>query len=295
MIRSIGILLITSTFLSGCASFNKLSDRGDEMAQVPVTAEPSGEVLAGKVIWHDLVTPDSKTAGAFYEKLFGWQIDYQGNYAVIRNGDKVIAGMLQVKPPEGEMRGGVWIPSLSVADVDAAKKRVVDNGGKILIGPVDMDKRGRGMMISDSQQVDLVLLTARGGDPADNKAAVGDWLWDEIWSDDPDKTQKFYQAVLGYDDVFITDEYRVFMHQDKWRAGIRKTQNDSEKGAYKLWVPVIRVEDPVASSAKVEELGGIVWVTPDESPGGGTALIADPTGALLLMQLWPSTEIKGGN
>jgi len=264
------------------------------MGQVPVTEMPSGEVLEGKIIWHDLITPDLKAAGAFYEKLFGWQIDYQGEYAVIRNGDKIIAGMLQVNPPEDETRDGLWIPSVSVADVDAAKERVLANGGKILIGPVDMGIRGRAMMISDSEQVDLILLTATGGDPADNKVAVGDWLWDEIWTDDPDKTQKFYQAVLGYDDEFLDDKYRILAREDQWRAGIRTTQSDSDSGGYKLWMPVIRVEDPVVSSAKVEELGGVVWVTPDESPEGGTALIADPTGALLLIQLW-SNEVKGGN
>jgi len=293
-VRSIGILILTITFLSGCASFNKLSDRGVEMGQVPVTEMPSGEVLEGKIIWHDLITPDLKAAGAFYEKLFGWQIDYQGEYAVIRNGDKIIAGMLQVNPPEDETRDGLWIPSVSVADVDAAKERVLANGGKILIGPVDMGIRGRAMMISDSEQVDLILLTATGGDPADNKVAVGDWLWDEIWTDDPDKTQQFYQAVLGYDDEFLDDKYRILAREDQWRAGIRTTQSDSDSGGYKLWMPVIRVEDPVVSSAKVEELGGVVWVTPEESPEGGTALIADPTGALLMIQLWPN-EIKGEN
>lgn len=57
-------------------------------------------------------------SGKFYEELFGWRIQCQGQYAVVRNGDKLIAGTLQANPPDGSARDGVWIPSVSVADVD---------------------------------------------------------------------------------------------------------------------------------------------------------------------------------
>ena len=54
------------------------------MALVPVTENPGGNICPGKFIWHDLVTPDPLLAGEFYEELFGWQVDYPGNYAVAR-------------------------------------------------------------------------------------------------------------------------------------------------------------------------------------------------------------------
>jgi len=38
----------------------------------------------------------------------------------------------------------------------------------------------------------------------------------------------------------------------------------------------------------------VVWITPDEAPNKGeTALIGDPTGALLLIQRWPTRATKG--
>jgi hypothetical protein len=295
LVRFVGVLMTAAVFLGGCANIGKLSEGGAEMAQVPITENPSGKTYPGKFIWHDLLTPDPRSAGKFYEELFGWQIDYQEKYAVVRNGGKLIAGILQVVPADGRARDGVWLPSVSVADVDAAASRVTANGGMILKGPIDMDQRGRAVLISDPQRADLVLLSAKGGDPADTEAAIGDWLWDELWTDDPDNIEAFYKAVLGYNEIALGDDYDVFLHKGEWRAGVRLVRDAKQ---LMLWVPVVRVADPVATAQRVSELGGVVWVAPDEAPSNGdTALIGDTTGALLLIQRWPpqaSPQISRG-
>ncbi|MGI9321806.1 MAG: VOC family protein [Thiogranum sp.] len=62
-----------------------------------------------------------------------------------------------------------------------------------------------------------------------------------------------------------------------------------------LVVPVVRVADPQVTAQRVSELGGVVWVAPDEAPSkGDTALIGDTTGALLLIQRWPPRASAGG-
>lgn len=293
LMRFTGVLITAAVFLGGCASSGKLSEGGAEMARVPITATPSGQTYPGKFIWHDLLTPDPRSAGKFYEELFGWQVEYGGHYAVVRNGGKLIAGILQVESPDGRSRDGVWLPTVSVADADAAASLAEANGGKILKGPVDMEQRGRAVLISDHQRADLVLLSAKGGDPADTEAAIGDWLWNEIWTNDPENTEAFYRSVLGYDEMAPGDDYHVFMHNGKWRAGIRVVHDHKE---HMLWVPVVRVADPVATAQRAGELGGVVWVGPDEAPGNGdTALIGDTTGALLLIQRWPPQASKGGS
>jgi predicted enzyme related to lactoylglutathione lyase len=289
--RYASVLVTAVVFLSGCANYGKLSEGGVEMAQTPITENPSGKIHTGKFVWHDLVTPDAQSAGKFYEQLFGWQVEYQGQYAVVRNGDKLIAGILQVEPADGREREAVWIPSVSVTDVDAAAELVKANGGMILKGPVDMEQRGRAVLISGPQRADMVLLRAKGGDPVDAEPAIGDWLWDEIWTDDPEITEAFYATVLGYDEMASRVDYDVFMSKGRWRAGMRHMQ---DKKDHMLWVPVVRVADPEVTAQRVEELGGVVWVTPDEAPSkGNTALIGDTTGALLLIQRWPPQASKG--
>ena len=293
LVRYVGVLITATVFLGGCANYGKPSQGGIEMAQTPITENPSGETFPGKFVWHDLVTPDALSAGKFYEELFGWQIEHQGQYAVVRNGNKLIAGILQVEPADGREREAVWIPSVSVADVDAAAELVIANGGIILKGPADMEKRGRAVLISDPQRADLVLLNAKGGDPVDAEPAIGDWLWNEIWTDDPEVSEAFYATVVGYDEMVPGDNYDVFVYEGKWRAGMRHLQ---DKNDHMLWVPVVRVADPEATVKRVEELGGVVWITPDEAPSkGNTALIGDTTGALLLIQRWPPLASKGEN
>jgi predicted enzyme related to lactoylglutathione lyase len=292
LVRFVGVLVTAAVFLGGCASSGKLSKGGAEMAQVPITDTPSGKTYPGKFVWHDLLTPDSLAAGKFYEELFGWQVEYHEHYAVVRHGDKLVAGILQVEPADGRATAGIWIPSVSVTDVDAAAGLVKVNGGTILKGPVDMGQRGRAVLVSDPQRAQLVLLSPKGGDPDDTEAAIGDWLWDEIWTDDPDSIEKFYESVLGYDETAAGDGYDVFLYQGKWRAGIRYVQDQKESMA---WVPVVRVADPEATAQRVTELGGVVWVAPDEAPSNGdTALIGDTTGALLLIQRWPPQASEGG-
>lgn len=280
-----GVVMVAVVFLGGCSNLDKLSEGGAAIAQTPITDNPSGNTYPGRFVWHDLLTPDPLTAGRFYESLFGWEIEYEEPYAVVRNDGKPIAGLLRLEPSDGNARDGVWMPSVSVANIDTVASLVEDNGGNILKGPVDMGQRGRAVLVSDPQRADLVLLNAKGGDPAETEAALGDWLWDEIWTHTPDEIEEFYAAVLGYDEVLPGERYRVFVRSGKWRAGVRHVREDIE---HLLWVPVVRVEDPEVMAQRVTELGGTVWISPGEAPSpGDTALISDPTGALLLIQRWP--------
>jgi hypothetical protein len=79
LVRLVGVSIVAAVLLGSCANFDKLSKGGVEMEQVPITENPSGEIYPGKFVWHDLLTPQPpESAGKFYEKLFGWRIDYEG-------------------------------------------------------------------------------------------------------------------------------------------------------------------------------------------------------------------------
>ncbi len=272
--------------VGGCAQLDRPTDGGAELALSPITDNPSGKIYPGRIVWHDLLTSDLRVAGDFYEKLFGWQIDYMEYSAIARNNGKRVAGILELPKKDDNLRA-MWIPSVSVLNVDRTLGLVEDNGGKVLRGPIDMDKRGRAALVRDFQGSDFVLLTAKGGDPIQTEAKVGDWLWDEIWTDNPVKTKDYYIAVLGYDSVVpAKDDYSVFMKDEQWIAGIRHLPQDTEE---LIWIPVVRVSDPESVAMQVESLGGNVVITPDQAPSeGSTALISDPTGALLLIQRWPN-------
>lgn len=274
-------IAVAATLASGCSTTKK------QLAPpklVAISDNPSGQVQAGSFVWHDLLTPNANAARRFYLELFDWKAELHGGYSVLRHNGKKIAGILQVESKDGHKKAGVWMPSVSVQDVDEAISLAHQNGGKKLKGPLDMPERGRAALISDPHGAHLIVLRANGGDPVNQPAGYGDWLWDEVWSYAPDKSAAFYQSVFGYDAIQEEEAYDILMNGDQWEAGIRHLQG--EKASVR-WVPVVRVADVHATITKARELGGTIWVAPGEGRASeDTALIADNTGALLIVQRW---------
>ena len=89
----------------------------------------------GKVTWFDITTNDMSTARAFYEGVFGWQL--QGDPDVY----------LMVRPgAEGGMAGGLMpargVPTyacfgVEVDDVDDAYTRALELGASTVVPPTD--------------------------------------------------------------------------------------------------------------------------------------------------------------
>jgi len=285
------IIIVVLGSLMGCANSGNLGTASKEMSVIPVTSQTTGVRYPGKVIWHDLITPDIRLAGEFYEKMFAWKLDYSGSYTEIFFEGKTIGGMIEVQPEDGKATAGLWIPSLSVKDVDQTVAAAIELGGKILKPTIDLGQRGKAALIADPDGRHFAVLTTLSGDPRDAKASFNSWLWDEVWSNDPDSSEAFYTDLLGYDQVSESHSYLVLLADNKWRIGIRKIENDKE---YSLWVPVIRVRDIHASTRQVEPSGGKVLLSPEQTPGDGrAALITDPTGALILIQEWDYPNSQG--
>lgn len=284
------VVLLGLFLLPGCTTLNTTPDVEQKQSLTPITSKPTKVYYPGKFVWHDLLTSDVAAAKTFYEKLFGWSYVTHGRYTEIMNQGHKVGGMVEITPEKTDKVEAQWLVALSVPDVDKAVKSLESAGGKTHKGPIEMINRGRGALVSDPQGAQLLLMRSSSGDPEDAEPTVGDWLWNEIWSNDPVKTRDFYKSLAGYDAVVEGENYQVLASEGKWRAGIRHVFETDQKVR---WVPVVRVENPETLIDKVETLGGTVWLRPDEPPSkGDTALISDNTGALLMLQRW-SPE-KGG-
>ncbi|MCF6226364.1 MAG: VOC family protein [Xanthomonadales bacterium] len=285
------IILTLLVSLIGSAHSGTLSPAAKEMAAVPVNSTATDVRYQGKVIWHELITSDARLAGDFYEKMFSWKLDYKGSYTEIFFEGKAIGGMIEIKPKNEQGAAALWIPSISVKDVDKAVAAATQLGGKTLKPATDLDKRGRAALIADPDGRHFAVLSTLSGDPLDAEASFNSWLWDEVWSNNMDSSEAFYTDLFGYDQVAEGNNYRVLLAENKWRMGIRKIENEKE---YSLWVPVIRVRNIHASTRQVEPSGGKVLLSPAQTPGDGkAALISDPTGALLLIQEWQYPANRG--
>jgi predicted enzyme related to lactoylglutathione lyase len=282
----IGVLLIGIMVFSGCSSVGQYQNVTQQLTAI--TESPTDTYHIGKFVWMDLLTPDAAAARDFYGALFDWSFEQEGRYTMVKNNGHRIAGILEVEPKPGKQGEPLWIASLSVTDVDFAANYVESQGGEVLKGPVDMQKRGRGALVSDPQGAQLILLRAVGGDPEDSEAGIGDWGWNEIWSNEPLETSRFYQNLGAYESIKLEDDYEILLNDGALHAGIRYITKDKFQTQ---WVPIVRVAEPEALLDKVEALGGVVWLRPDEPPSNGhTALIADNKGALLMIQRWSSEQ-----
>lgn len=277
----IGLVFVLTPFLlSGCAAGKKAAD----FVLVPVTDSPTGIHSPGKFVWNDLLTDNVSSAKDFYGQLFGWTFETSGNYTVIKNNGRSIAGIAHIKGDANNPSASRWLSTLSVEDIDAAVALTVEEGGVINEGPLDLVDRGRGALIRDPQGAQLMLLYSNDGDPEDEEPVFGAWLWHELWSNKADESLAFYQKLAGYDFEGDPAEYLILSKDEQWRAGIRFVDNSELE---MRWVPVVRVADTDEVAERAKQLGGKVLVDPRPTQDGGSvALLSDPMNALLIIQRW---------
>lgn len=273
-----------SLLLIGCSGVNTPTPPQETLSLPAITKSATGKHYSGKFVWHDLLTDDMTKAKTFYAGLLGWTFEDREHYATIYNDGKLIGGMMEVAAPSGSNAEAVWLPWMSVKSVANSVKFVKSKGGKVLKGPLEMKERGKGVLISDPQGAQIVLLHAKGGDPLDATPKMGDWLWNELWSKSPKESDAFYRHLGQYDRSDSRENYNILIEKGKWRAGIRHIVREDVN---EHWVPVIRVEDPEKLLVKVEKLGGTVLMKPTKSlMNGDVAVIADNSGAHLILQRW---------
>ncbi len=283
---SIAGSLLVLCVLTGCAAMKQTT----KTELIPITESPTGIYHEGKFVWNDLITDDVVSAKAFYGPLFGWIFEEMDHYTVIENNGTNIGGIYQVEVGEESHGAARWISSLSVADVDEAAALVVEEGGQVHEGPLEMLNRGRGALVSDPQGAQLVLIRAKGGDPEDKEPPIGSWLWHELWSNKIEDSMDFYEKLVGYNYDGELDSYLIMLRDEQWRSGIRYSSNSELE---MRWVPVVRVADTDDIVARTEQLGGKVVVEPwSTEKGHSAALLSDPSDALFLVQRWSPDASK---
>jgi predicted enzyme related to lactoylglutathione lyase len=255
----------------------------------------STEPLLGKVVWNDLITEDLDAARRFYGGVFGWTFETAKRpggqeYALAKLGRVYVAGLVPVAPRSDGTKLSRWLPYVSVEDVDAALTRTVASGGGVVVGARDVNF-GRVGAITDPEHAVIGLARSRIGDPDDatTRAAAGKVVWTELIANDPQGAARFYHAVFGYD-VHTIDrrggKYTTLARAGRECAGILK--NPSEQWD-PLWLTYFGVDDPATAASRAESLGGKILVPVSAEIREGTmAVVADPSGAILVLQKVPT-------
>lgn len=112
----------------------------------------------GTLFWNELMTDDTDAASAFYGEVFGWRSEVtempNGPYTSFwaeGNVEGNAAGGMLVKTPDMGDFPNYWSVYFAVDDVEEMLGLVKDNGGQILMQPMDVPEVGRFAVVSDPQ------------------------------------------------------------------------------------------------------------------------------------------------
>lgn len=261
-------------------------------ASAPVGPAPAAvspwAAFQGRFVWHDLMTTDAPAARAFYTGLFGWTVDElnMGHFTVLvlKNGERRIGTIM----PEPGIPSSHWMPYVAVASVDETCKRVVELGGSVCMGGMDVPKLGRFAIVHDAQGGMFSLLTRPPETPLPPDPAAppvpGNFCWEDLLTTDPADAARFYTALFGWSVESMPMEmpYWVAKKSGIGLGGMMQQPPDAPHRP--CWMPYVLVADVDASTAKARALGAQVFVEPKDIPNVGRfAVLADTVGASFAM------------
>jgi predicted enzyme related to lactoylglutathione lyase len=248
----------------------------------------------GTFVWYELMTSDAAASEAFYREVIGWRArPAEGApmpYTIFSAGDDMVAGMMALSP--GMLQGGAkagWIGSIAVSNVDAKIEELRAAGGKVHMGPSDIEKIGRFAIVADPQGVAFVLfdpIPPAGGIPkppfANSPGHIG---WNELRTTVLDPAFDFYAKLFGWTEKGSLDMgpewgmYRMFgvgAGGETIGGMMKQPASVSGEPQWKFYFVVDGIE---AAIARLKSAGGQLNDGPHQVPGGAWAAQAtDPHG-----------------
>jgi predicted enzyme related to lactoylglutathione lyase len=252
--------------------------------------------------WVDLGTPDLERSKAFYGAVLGW--DFQesgeeyGGYVTATLRGLPVAGLL----PTGAGAGGgdtatfppAWSSYVAVDDADATVKIARDNGGQVLVEPMDISVVGRMAFVLDPTGAAIGFWQAGQHFGAAIVNEPGAYCWNELVTPDVPKAAEFYGAVFGWQTQSMATgdgpEYTIFATGPEREDGIAGALNPPMDGIPPHWAVYFAVADLDAAVGTATGLGASPVAPPVDTPAGRIEPMVDPQGiAVNLIQLAPQS------
>jgi predicted enzyme related to lactoylglutathione lyase len=142
------------------AVFNILAPTGEEQPEPPA-------FTPGTAGWHELYTSDEKAAFGFYSGRYGWKavramdMGAMGTYRIFGwdGSDRGNGGMMTHPQPGAPP---AWLFYFCVEDIDAAAERVREQGGEVLMGPMEVPDGSWIIQANDPQGARFALVARKG-------------------------------------------------------------------------------------------------------------------------------------
>lgn len=237
---------------------------------------------AGTPCWVDLSTPDLEAATAFYGPVLGWSFfdsgEEFGHYHICQTNGKAAAAI----GPCQEGQPAAWTMYLASDDVDATAKLITDNGGTVLVPPMDVAENGRMCVALDAAGAAFGVWQAAETIGVEIYNEPGSLVWEDARLLDPAAGKRFYEAVFGFTYQPIDGapvDYEMFCINGEASGGMGGMMG-SPDGTPSHWIAYFSVADVDAAVAAAERGGGTVLMPPEDTPYGRMGVLADPFGAV---------------
>ncbi|MFF1254995.1 VOC family protein [Pseudarthrobacter sp. NPDC058329] len=153
--------------------------------------------------WIDTEQPDVEAATKFYGGLFGWTFEdvmppgAPGRYLIAKLDGQDVAGL------GSGGAGAAWNTYVAVDDADAAARRLVTAGARLVSAPEDAGEGGRSAELADPEGIRFRLWQAKRRPGAQVVNQPGAWNFSDLHTPDPGAGMAFYEKAFGWqvDDV----------------------------------------------------------------------------------------------
>ncbi|MGW0949328.1 VOC family protein [Streptomyces sp. NPDC002623] len=238
----------------------------------------------GTPCWADAMFSDLEGAKNFYGDVLGWTFgeasSEYGNYTQAYADGKAVAAV--VPPMPGQEGQSQWCLYFASPDAAATAGKIRANGGEVLMEPMQVGDFGTMCLGREPSGAVFGVWQAGVHEGFEAQAVPGAYGWAEVFTREPEKTDRFLGAVFPYTAQQMEDDaidFRMFNVGDETVLGRMKMTEEfpPEVPSYvNLYFVVADCDDAVARATK---LGAVLRFGPMSSPFGRFAALTDPQGA----------------
>jgi len=232
--------------------------------------------------WHGVISTDTAKTTPFYADVLGWQVQ-----TMPMDGDEMTffaasdgVGRAHTRAPQMEGEPSYWSSYFRVEDVDASTKTATDNGGTVLVSPMDIAP-GRFATVQSPSGAVFNLFHEADGDRTNPADVDGTIHWVELHSTDLAADLAWLNTCFGLTTEVMDmpqGPYNLLKSGDTMVGG---AMTQMHEGAPSMWLPWVRVEDVDGAVDRAGKGGGNVIAPLFDVPGvGRLSILADPAGGV---------------
>lgn len=237
--------------------------------------------------WVDILVPDIEVGLSFYTSVLGWSYQDTGpdfhHFRLCQVNGRYAAGIGAVESPDQPV---AWTVYLASDNLDATVKLINDNGGSVMVGPMEIPETGRFVIATDNTGGVFGSFQITHGVGMQVHSEPGGLIWEDCRLTDVPAGREFYRTVFGAECSEIPgislDEYGTFSvpgaEEGRPVGGMGGLMGMPE-GTPSHWMPYFSAASVDGAVAAAQAGNGTVVMAAQDTPFGRIAVVTDPFGA----------------